>query len=180
MSTCVPNMGGSASKKKSTEKKDGEKEKNLSPPAAAAASVSDTAADSSATKEAETTPDTSDAKEKDSLADTSPEKKTKNTPDTSATKETSSDISAAEKIESLDTDTIWIKIADHAGENKVIELSPFDRNAAGRAVPMLWYYKDKLDQDVLLSSLRKALSAYPGWWKNTCCYCCGSYSLPGY
>ena len=155
-------MGGSASKKKKTEKNNGEKEKHNPPPAASAASVSDAAPYASAVKETAAAPDTSAANEIENSPDASAEKETETAPYTPA----------AEKIGSLDTDTIWVKIQDQAEENKVMELSPFDRNAAGRAVPMLWYYQDTLDQDALLSSLRKALCVYPGGWRTFRCYFC--------
>ena len=148
--------------KEKTEKNNGEKEKHNPPPAASAASVSDAAPYASAVKETAAAPDTSAANEIENSPDASAEKETETAPYTPA----------AEKIGSLDTDTIWVKIQDQAEENKVMELSPFDRNAAGRAVPMLWYYQDTLDQDALLSSLRKALCVYPGGWRTFRCYFC--------
>ena len=42
-----------------------------------------------------------------------------------------------------------------------LELSPFDRCNMGRAIPMVWFYRETLDVAALLAALGQALAAYP-------------------
>ena len=72
--------------------------------------------------------------------------------------------SSAKETDEPDNDTTWLKLpADQTG-NGLMELSPFDRSTQGRAVPMIWYYRDTLDKNLLCESLQKVLGAYPGEW----------------
>ena len=42
-----------------------------------------------------------------------------------------------------------------------LELAPFDLTNAGRSVPMVWYYRESLNVDALVSALEKTLAEYP-------------------
>ena len=70
--------------------------------------------------------------------------------------------SSAKVSDDPDNDTTWVKLPAGQVSSELMELSPFDRSTQGRAVPMIWYYRDTLDKDVLCESLRKVLGAYPG------------------
>ena len=51
-----------------------------------------------------------------------------------------------------------------------IELSPFDLANQGRAIPMVWFYRETLDPALLLAALRETLKSYP--------VLCGRYGTP--
>ena len=51
-----------------------------------------------------------------------------------------------------------------------VELSPFDLANQGRAIPMVWFYRESLDPATLLAALRETLKSYP--------VLCGRYGTP--
>jgi hypothetical protein len=62
----------------------------------------------------------------------------------------------------IESETTIVKIPEHAAftSNKTT-LSPFDLSCLGRSIPMIWCYKDTINDDILLSSLSKLLVMYP-------------------
>ena len=51
-----------------------------------------------------------------------------------------------------------------------VELSPFDLANQGRAIPMVWFYRETLDPALLMAALRETLKSYP--------VLCGRYGTP--
>ena len=51
-----------------------------------------------------------------------------------------------------------------------VELSPFDLANQGRAIPMVWFYRESLDPALLMAALRETLKSYP--------VLCGRYGTP--
>ena len=51
-----------------------------------------------------------------------------------------------------------------------VELSPFDLANQGRAIPMVWFYRERLDPALLMAALRETLKSYP--------VLCGRYGTP--
>lgn len=64
-----------------------------------------------------------------------------------------------------------LRLPNHWGTSgEVVELSPFDLLCGGRSVPMLWFYRERLNALALLSALEKTLESYP--------VLCGRYASP--
>eukprot|EP00928_Gymnodinium_smaydae_P087486 TRINITY_DN71742_c0_g1_i1.p1 TRINITY_DN71742_c0_g1~~TRINITY_DN71742_c0_g1_i1.p1 ORF type:complete len:505 (+),score=75.46 TRINITY_DN71742_c0_g1_i1:68-1582(+) len=56
---------------------------------------------------------------------------------------------------------VCVKLDEAIGDPASITLSPFDIISMGRAVPMVWFFRQKLSPDSLLASLRKTLVHFP-------------------
>lgn len=56
---------------------------------------------------------------------------------------------------------VTVRIPDHLAAGGSATLSPLDVASMGRAVPMIWFYRESLDADRLLSALRDTLVSYP-------------------
>mmetsp|Transcript_102075 Transcript_102075/g.284165 ORF Transcript_102075/g.284165 Transcript_102075/m.284165 type:complete len:494 (+) Transcript_102075:63-1544(+) len=65
-----------------------------------------------------------------------------------------------------------IQLLDNAATTGRLELSPFDQMlySPAKPIPMVWFYKETLDSDALLSALKLTLKAYPVF--------CGRYASP--
>jgi shikimate O-hydroxycinnamoyltransferase len=54
-----------------------------------------------------------------------------------------------------------VKIEADLAAGGSLQLSPIDIACRGRSIPMVWFYRDALDPDVLTNALRAALVSYP-------------------
>lgn len=54
----------------------------------------------------------------------------------------------------------WVQIPSDKVESGYVRLSPFDYASAGRPVPMVWFYPERLDLDAMVATLEKTLEKY--------------------